>query len=132
MGFRWDTKMLIQDINYAIVRTQKFLIKEKRYMSKLSKYGDMGVAALEQSTPKKTGLTANSWYYTIDTEQLGVTRLTFRNRNIQHGQNIAILLLYGHATKNGGYVEGIDYVTPALRPVFLRMAKDAWEATQDE
>ena len=91
----------------------------------LTRYGEMGVAALMSATPVDTGLTANSWYYKIEKERGRVT-LSFHNSNIQNGVPIAIILQYGHGTRNGGWVQGRDYINPALQPVFDKMADDIW------
>ena len=91
----------------------------------LDKYGRMGVAALKAATPVRTGVTANSWYYEI-TRQNGSVSLEFKNSNVVDHVNIAIILQYGHGTGNGGYVQGVDYINPALEPVFKKLAKDAW------
>ena len=93
----------------------------------LEKYGTMGVAALSAATPKDTGKTADSWYYEIDRSEEGKIKLNFYNSNINDGVNIAIILQYGHGTGNGGYVEGQDYINPAVKPVFEEMAQNAWE-----
>jgi hypothetical protein len=92
----------------------------------LGKYGRRGVKVLEEATPKDTGLTANSWSYDIEEYENGM-RIVWKNSNVQNGQLIAILLQYGHATRNGGYVQGIDYINPAISAVFQEMADDAWK-----
>ena len=98
---------------------------KKDYLNILSKYGERGVAALRQATPLESGETANAWNYEIE-EGNGYTTLYFTNSNENQGQNIAILLIYGHGLQNGGYVEGNDFVTPALEPVFKELADRAW------
>lgn len=92
----------------------------------LDKYGKQGVAALESATPKDTGLTASSWHYEIERVN-GRVSITFYNSNVQNGIPIAIILQYGHATRNGGWVQGRDYINPALRPIFDKIAEKAWE-----
>ena len=92
----------------------------------LDKYGREGVAALSSATPVKTGLTARSWYYEIK-RQNGSVSLEFYNSNISKGVPIAIILQYGHGTKNGGWVQGRDYINPAIQPIFDRIADDAWK-----
>lgn len=94
-------------------------------LSDLDRYGREGVAALESATPVRTGLTARSWYYEIEQSKGSVT-ISFSNSNIQNGVPIAIILQYGHGTRNGGWVQGRDYINPAIRPVFDRIADDAW------
>lgn len=92
----------------------------------LEEYGKKGVDALSKATPVKTGKTASSWYYTI-TKENGATKISFCNSNIQNGVPIAIILQYGHGTNNGGFVQGRDYINPAIQPLFDEMAKDAWK-----
>ena len=91
----------------------------------LEKYGREGVAALASATPVDTGLTASSWYYKI-TQKNGGYVLSFHNSNIQNGVPIAIILQYGHGTRNGGWVQGRDYINPAIQPIFDKLANDAW------
>ena len=95
-------------------------------LGNLDAYGREGVAALSSRTPRDTGETAKSWYYKINRENDVVT-LSFHNSHVNQGVNIAIILQYGHGTKNGGYVEGIDYINPAIRPIFNKIAEDAWK-----
>lgn len=104
-----------------------FLEKAKSavHVSTLDKYGREGVAALASATPVNTGLTANSWYYTIENVGNSIT-INFNNSNIQNGVPIAIILQYGHGTRNGGWVEGKDYINPSIQPVFDKIAETAW------
>ena len=89
----------------------------------IERYAREGVEALAAATPVKTGLTAASWSYRIKRDEKSVT-IEFLNSNIQNGVPIAIILFYGHGTKNGGYVQGIDYINPALAPVFERIKEN--------
>lgn len=91
----------------------------------LKKYGDLGVKALASMTPRDTGLTASSWYYDIEQSRDTIT-INWKNRNVNKGVLIAAVIQYGHGTGTGGYVEGIDYINPAMRPVFQQIAEDAW------
>ena len=91
----------------------------------LDKYGREGVAALSAATPVDTGKTAASWYYEIKHEN-GTATISFFNSNIQNGVPIAIILQYGHGTRNGGWVEGRDYINPAIQPIFNKIANNAW------
>lgn len=100
--------------------------KEAFNLGILDKYGRQGVAALKASTPKDTGKTSDSWYYRINRNN-GTVSLSFHNSNVNKGVPIAIILQYGHATGNGGYVEGVDYINPALQPVFQKLADEAWK-----
>ena len=96
------------------------------YLNVLSDYAQRGVEALKNATPVDTGTTASSWGFTIETRD-DRTILTFTNDCIENGANVAILLIYGHATKTGSYVEGIDFVSPALAPVFYELADAMWK-----
>lgn len=100
--------------------------KETVKIGDLDKYGREGVAALASATPQDTGLTAQSWYYEIKRDG-GSVLITFNNSNIQNGVPIAIILQYGHGTRNGGWVQGRDYINPAVRPIFDKMATSAWK-----
>lgn len=92
----------------------------------LTKYAERGVAALVSATPVESGTTANSWYYTIDKDNKSAT-INFNNSNIQNGVPIAIILQYGHGTGTGGWVQGRDYINPAIQPVFDEIANSAWK-----
>ena len=91
----------------------------------LDQFGKRGVAALSSATPIDTGLAAKSWYYKI-IKTKNSTTITFNNSDIENGVPIAIILQYGHATKNGGWVEGRDYINPSIQPIFDELAKNAW------
>lgn len=106
----------------------KYLEKAKRAakVKILDKYGQAGVEALASATPVDTGLTASSWSYKIETQGKGAT-ISFHNSNIQNGVPIAIILQYGHGTRNGGWVEGRDYINPAIQPIFDKIIDDAWK-----
>ena len=108
-------------------KTSKFLEKSVKMGRNwnLDKFGREGVEALKAATPVDTGLTANSWSYEV-TNQNGVATIGFYNTNIQNGVPIAIILQYGHATRNGGWVEGRDYINPAIQPIFDKIAENAW------
>lgn len=95
----------------------------------LSRYGQMGVAALSAATPVDSGNTATSWDYKIEKDATGA-KLTFINTNVNKGVNIAIILQYGHGTGTGGYVRGRDYINPAIRPIFDKLADDLWKEVE--
>ena len=101
-------------------------VKEVVKLGDLNKYGREGVAALESATPVDTGLTASSWRYEIDHGKDSVS-ISFYNDNIQNGVPIAIILQYGHGTRNGGWVQGRDYINPVIRPLFDKIADEAWK-----
>lgn len=111
--------------NFA--KLTRYLEKSKTSSQRieLDKFGKEGVAALASATPVDSGLTAKSWDYKI-VRKRGSAEITFYNSNIQNGIPIAIILQYGHGTRNGGWVEGRDYINPAIQPVFDRLANDAW------
>ena len=104
-----------------------FLERAKEYVKigDLDKYGREGVAALSSATPVDSGKTAGSWSYEI-TNKNGSVTISFNNSNIQNGVPIAIILQYGHGTKNGGWVQGRDYINPAIQPVFDEIVDKAW------
>lgn len=100
-------------------------VKKAVQLKDLDKYGREGVAALASATPFDSGLTANSWSYEITKENGSIT-IAFYNSNIQNGVPIAIILQYGHGTRNGGWVQGRDYINPAVQPIFDKITDDAW------
>lgn len=100
-------------------------LKEVVRLGELDKYGREGVDALASATPIDSSLTANSWSYEIENRN-GSIKIGFRNSNIQNGVPIAIILQYGHGTRNGGWVQGRDYINPAIQPIFDKIANDAW------
>ena len=105
-------------------------IKEVVKLGDLDKYGRAGVAALASATPVESGVTAASWRYEINHNQDSVS-ISFYNDNINKGVPIAIILQYGHGTGTGGWVEGKDYINPAIQPIFDKITEDAWkEATK--
>ena len=99
--------------------------KEAVRLGDLDKYGREGVAALASATPVDSGLTANSWSYEI-VHKDGKAIINFNNSNIQNGVPIAVILQYGHGTRTGGWVEGRDYINPAIRPIFDRIVEESW------
>lgn len=109
-------------------RTLKFLIKMNRgdYLDRIKACCDDGVIALSRATPVKTGKTAESWSYKVRTSAKGVV-VYWTNSNIVNDFNVAIGLQYGHGTGNGGYVRGLDYINPAIRPVFESIANNIWQ-----
>lgn len=100
--------------------------KEAVKLGDLDKFGRAGVEALSSATPVNTGKTANSWYYEIENKNSTAT-ISFNNSNIQNGIPIAIILQYGHGTGTGGWVQGRDYINPAIRPIFDEIAENAWK-----
>lgn len=101
-------------------------LKNYDFTAQLDRCGKEGVAALSAATPKDTGLTSQSWEYNVKTTK-NTASVSFSNTNIQNGVPIAIILQYGHATSSGYWIEGIDYINPALKPVFEKIADEIWE-----
>lgn len=100
--------------------------KEAVHIGDLDKFGKEGVAALASATPVDSGETANSWYYEIENRK-GSVMISFHNSNVQNGVPIAVILQYGHGTRNGGWVQGRDYINPAIQPIFDKIADAAWK-----
>lgn len=99
-------------------------MKEANVLATLERYGNMGVVALSNATPRETGGTAEAWYYTT-VHRPGYYSIRWHNRHIEDGVNIAVILQYGHGTRNGGWVEGRDYINPAIRPIFDMISAEA-------
>lgn len=112
--------------NFSKTTSRLERLKEIFRAGVFDKYGKMGVEALRKATPVDSGLTADSWRYKVETNATGTTIRWFNDNEVE-GVNIAILIQYGHATKGGGYVPPNDFVNPAMKPIFDKIAKDAWE-----
>lgn len=108
-------------------KTTRFLERAKHVarLSNLDKYAKKGVEALASATPVDSGLTAQSWTYEIVHEK-GSISINFNNTNVNKGTPIAVIIQYGHATGNGGWVEGRDYINPAIQPIFDELVRDIW------
>lgn len=108
-------------------KATKFLERAREIVNlgDLNKYGRRGVAALKSATPIDSGETASSWYYEI-IQKKGSAVINFNNSNINDGVSIAIILQYGHGTGNGAWIEGRDYINPALQPIFDQIVNDLW------
>jgi hypothetical protein len=109
--------------------TENFLhrMQRREHLKGLARYGEIGVAALKEATPKDSSVTADSWYYEI-VDRPGYFSIHWLNSHLEDpGQiPVAVLIQYGHATGNGGYVQGQDYINPAMRPIFDQIANDMW------
>ena len=101
-------------------------LKSADLFAVLDKYGSLGVAALSNATPSRTGRTAGSWYYTIE-QRPGYYSIRWHNSHVEEGVPIAVILQYGHGTGTGGYVQGRDYIMPAIRPIFDPIVNEAWK-----
>lgn len=109
-------------------KTIKFInkVKNVKINDILSKYGKIGVNALSQATPKDSGVTSRSWNYKIEVNNDNAS-IVWYNTNVVKGVNIAVILQYGHGTRNGGWVEGRDYINPAMKPIFDKIADQVWK-----
>lgn len=101
-------------------------LREAKYYRILEEYGRRGVEALSEATPKDTGVTSQSWDYTVTKTRSGY-EIAWTNNSQNKGISIVILNQYGHATKNGGWVQGRDFINPAMRPIFDQMAQEIWK-----
>lgn len=112
-------------------KTIGFLEKAEKTLTKssLDEYGRLGVDALTKATPKNTGKTAASWYYEIEKKNDSIA-IVWSNSNINENVNVAVLIQMGHGTGTGGYVRGVDYINPALKPVFDKIANDVWKEVE--
>jgi hypothetical protein len=101
------------------------LMQSNRIFNVLDRYGRIGVDLLASATPRDTGETSESWRYTV-THKAGRHAITWYNTHVEDGINIAIIIQYGHGTGTGGFVEGIDYINPVIRPLFDKILDDVW------
>lgn len=111
--------MLKVNVHGSFDKTGKWLhdLKLEKIFAKLDSYAQQGVEALAAATPVDSGITANSWSYEIRNSQTNIS-IIWKNSHIVKGVPIAIILQYGHGTGTGGYVQGRDYINPAMRPIF--------------
>lgn len=98
--------------------------------SLLDKYGQKGVDALSAATPVDTGKTASGWSYSIEKNEKGIT-IFWKNSNRNKGVPIALVLQYGHGNGHGGYIAGIDYINPAMRPIFEQLSAELGKELHD-
>ena len=108
-------------------RTTKYLksLSKEEFLDRLNFYGEMGIQILSKLTPKDTGLTASSWSYEIK-KTINGTNIEWHNSNVNKGLPIAILIQYGHGTGTGAYVEGVDYINPAIKSVYEFAVDEIW------
>ncbi len=108
--------------------TRRFLKRAEtmNFSDLLSRYGDEGVQALASATPIDSGKTADSWSYEIESSS-GSVSIFWKNSNVNKGVQIAVILNFGHGTGTGGYVQGRNYISPAIQPVFDQIVQDAWK-----
>lgn len=120
------------EVNGSFSKTERFLnrMKHKDYLNVLDKFGQEGVQALRNATTVESGATAEGWDYEIHRTRSS-TEIIWTNSNINNGVSIAVILQYGHGTGTGGYVQGRDYINPAMRPIFDKIAEKAWKAVTE-
>lgn len=121
-GIRFTHKGDFSKLSKYLTEVQK----AARPKTIFDKYGRAGVAALSSATPIETGLAAQSWYYEVEQSATSV-RIVFCNSDVENGFPVAIMLQLGHGTGTGGWVEGRDYINPAIQPIFDKIAEDAWK-----
>ena len=123
-----DAAMVKWTVKGDFKKTSDFLrgIKERRQYRILEKYAQKGVEALQEATPKRTGLTASSWSYEIEQNSKSIV-ISWINSNFNQGVPIALVIQYGHGMPNGGYVKGIDYINPAMQPIFDELSDMVWK-----
>ena len=116
------------EVSGGFTKTERFLnrMKRREYLNVLDEFGRDGVQALRNATPVDSGATAEAWDYEIKRTR-NYTEIVWTNSNINDGVPIAIILQYGHGTGTGGYVQGRDYINPAIRPIFDKIAEKAWK-----
>jgi hypothetical protein len=112
--------------DFAALTTYLNKLNKQNNIEILNKYGKEGVRLLSSATPVRSGKTAASWYYKIEQSKNTIS-LNFYNSNINKGVPIAIILQYGHGTRNGGWVQGRDYINPVVQPLFNKIAQEAWK-----
>jgi hypothetical protein len=110
--------------------TEEFLqsLQAGSYLQRLEQYGEIGVNALKDATPIRTDETAQSWSYEI-VDRPGYFSIRWKNDHAEAPSDtpVAVLIQYGHGTRNGGYVQGIDYINPAMRPIFDQIVEQMWK-----
>lgn len=116
-----------QEGDFSIITRWLHRMSTSEFLNRLDSFGLDGVAALSKATPKDTGLTSTSWGYRVIKPLFGKAKIEWFNDNVNDGRPIAILIQYGHGTGMGVYVEGVDYVNPAMEPVFNKIAKHIWD-----
>lgn len=117
---------LVSKGNWNTTRKKLVSIQKQDYLKNLELLAEEGVYALSLASPVYTGRLASSWDYEITKNKDGVL-IQWLNHDIEGGSNVALLIQYGHATRRGTYVEGRDFINPAMQPIFDKIANEAWE-----
>lgn len=125
---KFKTEGDLANTEKALRKMGRGFTKNQRFISGVKRLGEEGVKALREATPKDTGKTAESWSYEIIPSQNDTTfSVVWKNSNYNKWANIAVLIQYGHATSSGYWIEGVDYINPALKPIFEKLADEAWQ-----
>ena len=99
---------------------------KRDYVKVLNRYAKSGLEALKANTPVDTGKTRDSWYYEIIQDKQGI-KIVWKNSNVtSYGTPIVLFIQYGHYTKSGTFIQGIDFINPALKPIFSKIADNIW------
>lgn len=126
-----DIQLTASGSTKGLEKFLKMAGRTDRIRARLESVAQAGLAALIAATPKDSGLTSESWSYKIVAAGDGLS-IEYHNSNVNKGRNIAVLIRYGHGTRNGGYVPARDFITPALQPIFDKIATEAWKAVTSE
>ena len=120
--------MITFESSGSFVNVDRFLerMAKEEILSALNQYAELGVSALASATPSKSGATANAWSCEVTSKRNNYT-ITWSNSNVNDGVNVAVILQYGHGTGTGGYVQGRDYINPAIQPMFDKIADEVWK-----
>ena len=120
--------MITFESSGSFVNVDRFLerMAKEEILSALNQYAELGVSALASATPSKSGATANTWSCEVTSKRNNYT-ITWSNSNVNDGVNVAVILQYGHGTGTGGYVQGRDYINPAIQPIFDKIADEVWK-----
>jgi len=120
--------MITFESSGSFVNVDRFLerMAKEEILSALNQYAELGVSALASATPSKSGATANAWSCEVTSKRNNYT-ITWSNSNVNDGVNVAVILQYGHGTGTGGYVQGRDYINPAIQPIFDKIADEVWK-----
>lgn len=120
--------MITFESSGSFVNVDRFLerMAKEEILSALTQYAELGVSALASATPSKSGATANAWSCEVTSKRNNYT-ITWSNSNVNDGVNVAVILQYGHGTGTGGYVQGRDYINPAIQPIFDKIADEVWK-----
>lgn len=113
----------VKKVNKIEKKLRSYQLLDDKLLPILNRYGRKGVETLSNATPIDTGKTASSWKYEIQKTERGYSVIWYNTNVVNQWCNVAIMIQYGHATRNGGWIEGRDYINPAIQPIFDEMVK---------